>query len=102
MALTDVAVRNAKPKKKAYKVSDSGGLYLFVQPSGAKYWRWKYRYAGREKLLAVGVYPAIKLADARTRRDAARRQLLDGIDPGAARKAGKVAARLSAETTLAA
>ena len=58
MALTDVAVRNAKPKKKAYKVSDAGGLYLFVQPSGAKYWRWKYRYAGREKLLAIGVYPA--------------------------------------------
>jgi integrase len=100
VALTDVAVRNAKPKNKAYKVSDAGGLYLFVQPSGAKYWRWKYRYAGREKLLAIGVYPAVKLADGRTRRDAARKKLLDGIDPGAVRKADKLAARVSGENTF--
>jgi len=100
VALSDVAVRNAKPKRKAYKVSDAGGLYLFVQPSGAKYWRWKYRYAGREKLLAIGVYPTVKLAEARTRRDNARKALLDGTDPGAARKADRLAARVRSENTF--
>ncbi|HXX82883.1 MAG TPA: tyrosine-type recombinase/integrase [Casimicrobiaceae bacterium] len=100
MALTDTAVRNAKPKIRPYKLADGDGMYLLVQPSGAKYWRWKYRYAGREKLLALGVYPITRLADARTARDAARRQLKDDIDPGAARKAKKAEARLRGKNTF--
>lgn len=100
MAFTDTAVRNAKPKSKPYKLADAGGMYLLVQPSGAKYWRWKYRCAGREKLLAIGVYPTTRLADARTARDAARRQLKEGIDPSAARKAAKAEARFRGENTF--
>ena len=100
MALTDTAVRNAKPKVKPYKLADGDGMYLLVQPSGVKYWRWKYRYAGREKLLARGVYAITRLADARTARDAACRQLREGIDPGAARTVEKAEARLRGKNTL--
>jgi len=67
--LTAVAVRNASPREKPYKLSGGGGLYLEVQPTGAKYWRWKYRHAGKEKRIALGVYPQVSLEDARRRRD---------------------------------
>lgn len=94
MALTDVAVRNAKQREKTYRLFDSGGLYLEVIPtadaSGGKRWRWKYRVAGKEKRLALGVYPDVPLKAARDKRDAARRQLAAGIDPGAARRAEKL------------
>ena len=63
MSLTDLLVRNSKPKDKQYKLGDSGGLYLLVTPSGGKYWRCKYRVSGKEKLLAIGVYPVITLAE---------------------------------------
>jgi hypothetical protein len=79
---------------------DGEGLYLFVQPSGAKYWCWKYRYAGREKLLALGKYPIIKLADARDKQEQARGQLLAGTDPSTARKAAKLATRLRGQNTF--
>ncbi|MDB5783079.1 MAG: integrase [Caballeronia mineralivorans] len=72
MALTDVAVRNAAPGEKAYRLADSGGMYLEVSPAGGKYWRLKYRFAGTEKRLALGIYPAVRLAAARKKRDAAR------------------------------
>ena len=62
MALTDVAVRNAKPREKAYKLSDSGGLFLYVTQAGGKLWRLKYRVSGKEKLLALGAYPEVGLA----------------------------------------
>lgn len=65
MSLTDVSVRNAKPKEKQYKLSDSGGLYLLIKPNGGKFWRLKYRIAGKEKLLSIGAYPIIILAEAR-------------------------------------
>ena len=65
MALTDTACRNAKAVDKAFKLSDSAGLYLLVNPSGGKLWRFKYRFAGKEKLLALGSYPQIALKDAR-------------------------------------
>ncbi|HEX5537044.1 MAG TPA: integrase arm-type DNA-binding domain-containing protein [Sphingobium sp.] len=81
MALTDVAVRNAKPREKPYKLGDAGGLFLLVQPSGGKLWRLKYRIDGREKKLALGTYPAVSLADARTRRDDAKRLIEAGADP---------------------
>lgn len=87
--LTDIAARNAKPSAKPQRVFDSGGLYLEVAPNGAKYWRLKYRFASKEKRLALGVYPEVSLTAARTARDVARGLLRDGIDPSAERKARK-------------
>lgn len=81
MALTDTQVRNAKPKDKAYKLSDSGGLFLLVHPNGSKYWRQKYRFSGKEKILSHGVYPDVKLKDARDKRDDARKLISNRIDP---------------------
>ena len=72
MPLTDVAVRSAKPSEKTRKLFDSQGLYLEVTPAGSKRWRWRYRWCGREKLLSMGVYPAVSLLEARRRRDDAR------------------------------
>jgi integrase len=86
MPLTDTAARQALPKDKAFKLADSGGLYLLVQPNGSKYWRLKYRIAGKEKVLAIGVYPDVKLSEARTKRDAAKKLISDGIDPIEARR----------------
>lgn len=86
MSLTDTAVRQAKPAEKPRKLADGGGLYLLVSPAG-KYWRWKYRFQGKEKLMALGVYPDVTLAKARERHQAGRRLLADGIDPMAQRDA---------------
>ena len=71
---------------KPYKLADAGGLYLLITPAGGKLWRLKYRFEGKEKLLALGAYPDVGLALARERRDAARKLLADGTDPGAHRK----------------
>jgi integrase len=89
MKLTDAAVRKAKTEAKPYKLADGGGLYLEVMPNGSKYWRLKYRYGGKEKRLAFGVYPDVSLADARTRRDEARKLLANDTDPGAVKQAQK-------------
>jgi len=83
------AIRAAKPGTKPYKLYDSGGLYQLVMPNGSKGWRFKYRLGGREKLLSFGSYPDTSLKDAREQRDAARRQLRQGIDPSSLRKAEK-------------
>src|SRR4051812_8307587 len=91
MALTDVAIRSAKAQEKAFRLFDGGGLYLEVQPVGGKWWRWKFRWAGKEKRLSLGVYPDVSLKTARDKRDAARQQLAAGVDPGHARKAQKLA-----------
>lgn len=99
MPLTDTAIKNAKPginpagesTTKPYKMGDSGGLYLEVSPAGGKWWRFKYRFGGKEKLLSLGTYPDTSLKAAREKRDEARRQLATGIDPGAQRKATKTA-----------
>jgi integrase len=91
MALTDTAIRSAKPSDKALKLTDEKGLFLLIHPNGSKYWRQKYRYNGKEKTLAHGVYPDVGLKDARERRDAARKLLADGIDPGENRKVQKAA-----------
>ena len=68
MSLTDTQVRNAKPKGAPYKLADAEGMYLLVQPSGAKYWRLKFRFGGKKKALALSVYPDVRLLDARKRR----------------------------------
>ena len=100
MALTDTEIRRSKPGVKPYKLSDGGGLHLMVTPSGGKLWRWKYRFEGAEKLMALGRYPEITLADARERRDAARKQLAKSIDPMAERKAEKTAVMVATEYTF--
>lgn len=81
MALTDTKVRAAKPDEKAYTLTDSDGLFLYIHPNGSKYWRFRFRFGGKQHLMAFGVYPEISLADARERRDAARKQVALGIDP---------------------
>jgi len=91
MALTDIRVRNEKPKAKDIKLFDGDGLFLLVTTKGGKYWRFKYRFDGKEKLLALGTYPEKSLSDARRGRDDARKQVAAGIDPGEVRKAQKVA-----------
>ena len=84
--LTDIQPRTAKPKAKPYKLTDGGGLFLLVKPDGAKYWRMGYRFAGIERLLAFGKYPQVSLAEARDKRMAARKLLIDGIDPSQEKK----------------
>lgn len=100
MALTDLAVRNAKPSTKQQKLFDGGGLHLLVTPAGGKRWVLKYRFGGKEKSLALGMYPDVSLSEARRRRDDAREKLAAGIDPSDAKKAEKRAARLSAENSF--
>ena len=100
MLLSDVQIRNAKPSSKPYKLADGGGLYVLVKPDGAKYWRLKYRFAGKEKLLALGVYPLVRAPAARTARDEAKRRLADGHDPSHARREDKRAAQISAANTF--
>jgi len=90
MALTDIKVRTAKPTDKQYKLTDGSGMHLLVHPNGSKYWRLQYRFAGKQKMLALGVYPEVSLADARARRDEARKLLANGIDPGDKKKSDKV------------
>ena len=82
MALTDAKIRAAKPDEKPYKLADSGNMFLLVHPNGSRYWRLRYRFLGKEKTLALGVYPEVSLSQARAKRDAARKQITEGIDPG--------------------
>ena len=89
MSLTDTAVRAAKPRQKAYKLFDERGLYLLVDPKGGRWWRFKYRVDGREKLLSLGTFPDTPLKRAREKRDEARRLVADGVDPSAARQASE-------------
>jgi len=100
MALTDTALRNAKPSEKPYKLYDEKGLFLIVNPNGGKWWRLKYRFKDKEKTLSVGTYPEISLASARARRDEARALVAEGKDPSEARKDAKVQAKLKALNTF--
>lgn len=93
MTLNVTAIRNSKPKEKAFKVSDERGLFILINSNGSKLRRFKYSFEGQEKLLSLGSYPEVSLKDARERRDDARKMLTNDIDPGANRKvqkAGKV------------
>jgi len=91
MALTDVKVRNTKPCPAPFKLFDGDGLFLLVAPSGGKWWRFKYRFDGKEKLLSLGVYPQIGLREARDKRAEARTHLAGGIDPSEVRRAQRAA-----------
>ena len=86
MGMTDTKVRNAKPKEKQYKLFDTDGLFMIVTPRGGKWWRFKYRFGGKEKLMSLGTYPEISLLEARGKRDDARKKVANGIDPSQARK----------------
>lgn len=100
MPLTDTQIKAIKPEAKPRKLADEKGLYLLVQPTGAKLWRFKYRFGGKEKLLALGSYPDVGLKDARNKRDEVRKLLADGIDPGEQRKAQKAASELRAANSF--
>jgi hypothetical protein len=80
--LTDIKCKSAKPEDKQYKLFDERGLYLLIHSNGSKYWRMRYRYAGKDKTLSFGVYPEVSLKEARDKRDDAREIIRDGIDPG--------------------
>jgi integrase len=100
MKLSDIACKTAKPKDKPYKLSDGHGMFLEIRPNGRRYWRLKYRFGGKEKLLALGVYPLVALKEARERRDDARRLLDQDIDPGMAKKERRLKAYEEAENTF--
>src|SRR5665213_1875170 len=100
MSLTQMAIKNAASHDKPYKLSDSGGLYLLVQPNGSKLWRLKYHFLGKEKLLSIGPFPVIGLADARSKRDRAKNKLLDGADPCAQKRLDNIAAKTAANSTF--
>ena len=98
MSLTDAAIRAAKPGDETIKVFDGGGLYLEVAPTGGRWWRLKYRFAGKERRISLGVYPAVGLREARKRRDDAKERLAQGIDPSAHKQAEKEAAKRQQES----
>lgn len=100
MALTDTAIRNAKPRGKEYKLADGGGLYLLITSAGGKLWRLKYRVDGREKKLAIGSYPEFSLADARKRRDEARELIAAGGDPSREKQQARHRAKVAAANTF--
>ncbi|GAJ47355.1 tyrosine-type recombinase/integrase [Aeromonas salmonicida] len=99
MPLSDITARQAKFNGKQQKLSDEKGLFLLVNQSG-KYWRLKYRYGGKEKTLSLGVYPEVSLKEARVKRDDARRQLAEGVDPGLVKKQSKIANKLASENNF--
>ncbi|WP_226702690.1 tyrosine-type recombinase/integrase [Microbulbifer elongatus] len=98
--LSDTIIRKSKPKKKPYKIADSGGLYLIVFPTGGRSFRWDYRYDGRRKTLTFGLYPAVGLAQAREWTATARKQLAEGLDPAVQRKIEKASAFLDNACTF--
>jgi len=100
MPLSEFTVRKAKSLDKPYKLTDGGGLYLHVQPGGSKLWRMKFRHLGKEKLLSFGPYPLVSIADARRKRDDARKLLLEGTDPAAQKKQDRIAAEAKAQQTF--
>lgn len=100
MKLNARQVETAKPKDKAYKLADGGGLYLLVNTNGSRYWRLKYRFAGKEKLLAVGVYPDVSLAVARVKRDEAKKIVAGGGDPSQNKQQEKLADKVKRRIPL--
>ncbi|WP_349886243.1 integrase arm-type DNA-binding domain-containing protein [Pantoea ananatis] len=90
MALTELKVRNTKPSDKPVKMTDGNGMHLLITTSGSKYWRFQYRFAGKQKILALGVYPEVSLSEARRRRDEARQLVANHVDPSEKRKAQKI------------
>lgn len=99
-ALSALAVKHAKPGEKPHKLADGGGMFLLVDPKGGKYWRLAYRFAGKQKTLALGTYPEVSLEQARKGRDKAREQLRNGTDPGMVRKVEKLTSYQQAENSF--
>lgn len=100
MPLSAITVQSAKAKEKSYKLSDSGGLYIEISPNGGKWWRYKYRYEGKEKRISLGTFPDVSLAKARENHTAARKLLADGINPSEDRKIKKATKKLKAENSF--
>ena len=102
MALTDVAIKSSKPRESAFKLLDGRSLQLQITPQGSRLWSWTYRYEGKQKLMALGVYPDVFLAQARDEAHLARKLLATGVDSMATRKSDKIARRVAVEDTFAA
>lgn len=100
MLLTDIQIRRSKPQEKPYTLNDGQGLSLLINTDGSKGWRFRYRYAGKAKLMSFGTYPLITLAEAREKRGEARKQVANGTDPVADKKAQKLAQKLSVENSF--
>jgi integrase len=100
MALSSFAIDRAKPKAKPYKLSDGEGLYLFIQPNGSKWWRFRYQFERKEKMLSFGTYPEVSLKSARDKRADARKLVAEGVDPSEQRRANQAAAVLAATNTF--
>jgi hypothetical protein len=98
--LTELGLRKAKPSSKPKKLSDGGGLFILLHPSGSKYWRMKYRFMGKEKLLAFGVWPEVSLTEARKKRNEAKQLLKSGKDPSAAKKNLKASQKVAQSNTF--
>jgi hypothetical protein len=102
MTLSDTAVRAAKPSERPRKLSDGGGLFVLItpKPGGSKLWRLAYRFAGKQKTLALGTYPAVSLSEARRSREAAKKLLANGVDPSIQRKIDRQLANSTVENTF--
>ncbi|MDC9623827.1 tyrosine-type recombinase/integrase [Xenorhabdus sp. XENO-7] len=100
MKLTDMAIKRAKPKEKSYTLADGNGLSLLVETNGSKGWRYRYQFTGKTKMISLGIYPVVTLTEARAKRDEARKQVANGINPSEARKAEKVASISKSENTF--
>lgn len=100
MPLNDMQIRRAKPEAKAYTLGDGLGLSLLIEPNGSKSWRFRYRFAGKPKMISLGVYPTITLADARSRRDEARKLVAEGKNPSEVRKEQKLALQTESENAF--
>ena len=97
--LSDTRIRSAKPRMRPYKLFDVDGLFLIITPSGGRWWRQRYHWSGKERLLSLGIYPEVGLAAARERSEEVRRQVANGVDPSADRREQKAAQRAAGETT---
>ncbi|WP_413493778.1 tyrosine-type recombinase/integrase [Morganella psychrotolerans] len=100
MKLTDMAIKRAKPKEKAYTLADGNGLSLLVETNGSKGWRFRYQFAGKTKMISLGIYPVVTLNEARSKRDEARKLVANDINPSEARKAEKAASISQSENTF--
>jgi hypothetical protein len=102
MLLTQLAIKNAKPREKPYKLRHGNGLYLLVSPNGSRLWRFRYRFSDKQNMLSFGAFPEVSLASARTKRDEARKLLAEGGDPSQQRRLDKITAATAARNTFAA
>lgn len=100
MALSDLKIRKAQAKPKAYKLSDGGGLFVLVKPNGSKLWQQKYRYLDKERLLSHGIYPEVSLAAARKKQDDTKETLAEGGDPSVQKRLEQIEADTQARNTF--